>query len=230
MHIAMWSGPRNLSTALMYSFAQRADTRVIDEPFYAAFLERTGATHPMRSEVLQAQSSDPADVIQSLLSEGLTPNVYSKQMAHHMVEGVPLDWVSECTNVYLLRHPARVIASYQRLNNMPTRMDLGAAKLGEIYARWPGPVIDSKDIKTRPREILSRLCAELGLAFDLAMLTWDSGGRPEDGIWAKHWYANVHKSTGFVGTEEEPLPVITGDIYEEALDVYQTMSEKALKL
>ena len=237
LRIAMWSGPRNLSTAMMYAFAQRSDTSVVDEPFYAAYLSATGLTHPMTEEILAAQPVDPAEVSAACL--GPVPEgcgvFYQKQMAHHMVDGFPLDWLQGVRNVFLIRHPARVVASYARKREDPTLEDIGfiqqAALYDHVKAMGQNPiVIDSFDIRQDPERLLGLLCAELGLTFDPAMLHWAPGGRPEDGVWASHWYGAVHRSTGFEGAEG-PLPTLTdtyAEVAEAALPFYLRLRSEAL--
>lgn len=234
MRIAMWSGPRNLSTAMMYAFAQRPEFAVRDEPFYAAYLAATGLHHPMRDEILAAQPTDPAQVAADCagpLPAGAA-HLYMKHMAHHMIAGFPLDWARGCVNVFLIRHPARVVASYARKREGPTLEDLGflqQARLFDMVADWLGAapvVIDSADIRADPARALTALCRAVGLDFDPAMLTWPSGGRPEDGVWARHWYGAVHRSTGFEDPEG-PLPELAGDyaaLAEAALPQYERLA------
>lgn len=238
MKIAMWSGPRNLSTAMMYSFAQRPGFAVWDEPFYAPYLAATGAPHPMRDRIVAAHETDPAKV--AARCAGPLPagarHLYMKHMPHHMLEGFPLDWARGCENVFLIRHPARVVASYARKLEGPTLADIGTvqqARLFDTVADWTGRapvVIDSADIRANPRAALTGLCAALGLPFDPAMLTWPAGGRPEDGVWAAHWYGAVHRSTGFEDPEG-PLPDLTGAyaaLAEQALPHYERMARHRL--
>lgn len=205
MRIAMWSGPRNLSTAMMYSFGARADFSIMDEPFYAAFLEATGNDHPMRDEILTHHETDPEAVARSCLSPQSTPHLYMKHMPHHMIDGFPLDWAADCINVHLIRHPARVIGSYAAKWENLTLEQIGFARQTAIFERLGGFVIDSFDIRENPEKALRRLCSAIDLNFDPAMLRWPEGPRAEDGIWAAHWYGAVHRSTGFAGAEG-PLP------------------------
>ncbi|MEM0948760.1 MAG: HAD family hydrolase [Pseudomonadota bacterium] len=234
MRIAMWSGPRNLSTAMMYAFAQRTDCAVWDEPFYAAYLRATGANHPMRDSVLASHEGDPARVAAACsgpIPEGCA-QFYMKHMAHHMVDGIPLDWAEECLNAHLIRHPARVVASYGAKRAQMTLEDIGFPQQVEIYRRLGGIVIDSFDIRANPGRALDALCAALGLSFDPAMLQWPAGGRPEDGAWAAHWYGAVHRSTGFAGAEG-PLPKLDGaaaELAREAMPHYDAMRAEALAI
>jgi len=235
MRIAMWSGPRNLSTAMMYAFGNRLDCAVCDEPFYAAFLAATGLEHPMRDAVIAAGETDPAAV--AALCTGPVPagkpHFYQKHMAHHMIGGFPRGWMAEVANVFLIRHPARVVASYVRKRERPTLDDLGVRQLVELHdhARALGqspPVVDSADIRADPGAALSRLCDRIGLPFDEAMLCWPAGGHPGDGAWAPHWYGAVHRSTGFDGPEG-PLPDLPGDygdLARAAMPFYEALRSR----
>jgi hypothetical protein len=227
MNIAMWSGPRNLSTAMMYAFAQRADCTVVDEPFYAAYLTASGLTHPMHDAILAAQPTDAARVAAVCSSSGSRPVFYQKHMTHHMLPGFPRDFLPACANVFLIRHPARVIASYAAKRENPTLMDLGFVQQADLFdqvAQNMGaapPVIDSGDIRAQPKQSLTRLCDTLGIPFDPAMLHWTAGPKPYDGVWAPHWYGAIHRSTGF-DAAEGPLPDLPPDL--------QRLSDAALPL
>jgi hypothetical protein len=225
MRIAMWSGPRNLSTAMMYSFAARADFSVMDEPFYAPYLHATGQDHPMRAEILAAHETDPRAVARACLGETDRPHLYMKHMPHHMVAGFPLDWAADCVNVHLIRHPARVIASYAAKREAVTLDQIGYVQQTALYKRFGGIVIDSFDIRENPEKALIRLCSAIDLPFDPAMLSWPAGPHPADGIWAAHWYGAVHRSTGFAGAEG-PLPNVDPrhqDLLEQAMPHYERM-------
>ncbi|MEQ9260264.1 MAG: HAD family hydrolase [Roseovarius sp.] len=208
MRIAMWSGPRNLSTAMMYAFAARGDCAVVDEPFYAAYLARTGLNHPMREEILASQPQEPEEVIGALLGPvpGKKPHFYQKHMTQHMLPEISRGWIGDVTNVFLIRHPARVAASFSAKYEAPTLADIGFVQQFELYeqlkreAKSP-VVIDSADIRRDPERMLRRLCEAIGLAWTPAMLSWPEGGHPDDGIWAAHWYEAVHRSTGFAPAE-----------------------------
>ena len=232
MRIAMWSGPRNLSTAMMYSFASRSDFAVWDEPFYAAYLEATGIDHPLRDEVLAVHERDPVRVAERCLGAipGGKAHFYMKHMPFHMMDGFPLDWAEECVNVHLIRHPARVVASYVAKRENPTMRDIGFEEQTALFERLPGPVIDSADIRRDPEGMLKKLCAEIGLPFDPGMLAWEAEPRDFDGTWAPHWYGAVHRSTGFAGAEG-PLPELSGEaatLAAEALPHYENLREVAL--
>ncbi len=230
MRIAMWSGPRNLSTAMMYSFGSRADFSVMDEPFYAPYLAKTGFDHPMRDEIVASHETDPDKVGLACMAQG-TPHLYMKHMPHHMCEGFPMGWADDCVHIHLIRHPARVIASYAAKREAPTLDDIGFVQQSQIFARLGGLVIDSTDIRADPEGMLRKLCDAIGLPFDPAMLRWPAGPRPEDGIWAAHWYPAVHASTGFAGAEG-PLPE-TGPklapVLAEAMPYYEEMHARRMR-
>ena len=237
MRIAMWSGPRNLSTAMMYAFGARADCAVVDEPFYAAYLLKTGLAHPMRDAIIASQPQDP-DVVAARLC-GPVPDgrvhFYQKHMTQHMIKGMPRDWMREVTNVFLIRHPARVAASFSAKYDNPSLADIGFQQQAELYegliALGEAPVvIDSADIRRDPAGMLQRLCAALGLEWDPAMLSWPRGGHASDGVWAAHWYGAVHRSTGFAAAEG-PLPELTpaqADLAAAALPFYERLAEAKL--
>ena len=233
----MWSGPRNLSTAMMYAFAQRADFAVVDEPFYGPYLRLTGLDHPMRDAILQSRPEDGFEVEQSLL--GPLPNgkthAYHKHMCQHMIDGIPRGFIGECINVFLIRHPARVVASFAKGYPDLTADDIGfEAQVGlfdHVRSLGQSPVvIDSADIRNTPHRMLQKLCDAVGLAFDPAMLRWPAGPKPFDGAWAPHWYKSVHQSTGFAGPEG-PLPGLSGtlsDLVARTLPAYRKL--EAVKL
>ena len=234
MKIAMWSGPRNLSTAMMYSFAARGDCAVVDEPFYGAYLKATGLDHPMAAEVIASQSQEPDTVAAECV--GAIPQgqslFYQKHMTLHMIPGFGRDFMRQLTNVFLIRHPARVVASYAKKREGPTLADIGFVQQGELFdevANWLGHaplVIDSADIRENPTRALSRLCAALGIPFTNAMLRWPVGPKPYDGVWAPHWYNAVHKSSGFEDPEAA-LPDLPSDyakLVEQAMPHYERLA------
>jgi hypothetical protein len=236
MIIGMWSGPRNLSTALMYSFAARGDCEVRDEPFYAAYLAATGLDHPMRAEVLASQSTDPVKVISACLTPGAAPLTYQKHMTQHMLPGIRRDWLAGLRNVFLIRHPARVVASYAAKRENPSADDLGFRQQAELFDLcvangWAPVVIDSTDIRRDPRAALRALCEAIGIGWTDRMLSWPAGGHPDDGVWARHWYGAVHRSTGFEAAEGLP-PDLTGpgaDLADAAMPHYERLKAVALK-
>lgn len=232
MIIACWSGPRNLSTAMMYAFAARGDCAVVDEPFYAAYLARTGLAHPLREEILASQPQDPEVVIAACQRPAPGHSLtYQKHMAQHMIPGIRRDWLGGLSNLFLIRHPARVVASYSAKRERPNLSDLGFLEQVQLYEQCLAEgltpvVIDSADIRRAPEEMLRRLCAALGIGFTPRMLRWPAGGRPEDGVWAPHWYGAVHRSTGFAPAEG-PLPRLDGAaarLVEEALPLYERLA------
>jgi hypothetical protein len=218
---------------MMYAFGTRDDFAAWDEPFYAAYLAATGLDHPMKAEVIAAGETDPAKVAAALA--GPVPDRkkhwYQKHMAMHMIAGFPLDWAEGCVNVHLIRHPARVIASYSEKRESPTLDDIAFRQQAELYARFPGPVLDSADIRANPMKMLEKLCAEIGLDFRQSMLSWLRGAKPFDGAWAPHWYNAVHRSTGFAGAEGD-LPELKGreaDLARAALPYYEELAALRLK-
>jgi hypothetical protein len=231
--IAMWSGPRNMSTTMMRSFGARTDCVALDEPFYASWLVAAGETHPMQAEILASQPNDPASVAEVLL--GLLPDgktlQYQKHMTHHMLEDFPLDWVAACDHAFLIRHPARVIASYTRKMEALSLEAIGFPQQARLFDEMKArtgkapPVVDSDRILENPHAVLSRLCAALDITWDESMLSWTPGPKPEDGAWAPHWYDAVWKSEGF-GAEAGPLPQLSGQaakIEKEALAIYERL-------
>lgn len=212
--IAVWSGPRNLSTALMRSFGARPDTTVVDEPLYAAYLASTGLTHPMREQVLASQPTDWRQVVEQLLGPWPTPVCMQKQMAHHLLPDQDWRWLAQVHNVLLLRHPRRVVASYARKRAQVAVEDLGyhqqLAILDWLEAHdQPVWAVDAEAIQRAPANELQRLCDQLGIPWTDAMLRWPSGAHAEDGVWGVHWYASVRASTGF--TAPPPMPDDLGD-------------------
>jgi len=214
LRIAMWSGPRNISTAMMRAFENRADTAVVDEPFYAAWLLRSGADHPMREEILAAHPTDPSQVIAGLV--GPVPGgrrvFYQKHMAHHMTPDMDLEWMAACANVFLIRSPVEVLASYAVRRPDVTLDDIGVVQQCNLFEREadrlgvPPPVIESAYVLADPAQALSALCAKVGLDFDPAMLAWPAGPRDSDGVWAPAWYDAVERSTGFAPPRPPATP------------------------
>ena len=238
MRLAVWSGPRNLSTALMYSFAARGDCAVWDEPFYASYLAATGIDHPMREEVMAAGECDPAEVARACAgpTPGGAPLFYQKHMTLHMVAGFDRGFMGECVNVFLIRHPARVVASYSAKRESVTLDDLGFTQQADLFdevadASGEVPVVvDSSDIRADPAGVLARLCAAVGVDFTERMLRWPTGGNASDGVWAPHWYGAVHRSSGFDGAEG-PLPELAGeaaDLVARSLPSYERLSAHAI--
>lgn len=219
IRIAMWSGPRNLSTAMMRSFSSRADTFVSDEPFYGCFLKATGLDHPMREEVIASMDCDWGRVKEAL--RGGAPDGsaiwYQKHMWHMMVGPVGYEDFAGFRHSFLIREPERMIASYLKKRESARFEDFGLLKQSEFFDReaqrlgHAPPVVDSNDVLADPRTVLSKLCEALAIPWDPAMLSWDPGRRATDGIWAAHWYNAVEKSTGFGTPETEPVDLSDED-------------------
>lgn len=205
----------------------------VDEPFYGAYLAEGGVDHPLRDETMTSMECDPARVVEGLRRFEM-PHQYEKHMPHHMLDGFPLDWMEEVAHVFLLRHPARVLASYLQKREAPSAENLGFTQMQAIYARasvFGTPVvIDSADIRADPERALMALCAAIGLPFDPAMLSWPAGPKPFDGAWASHWYDAVHRSTGFAAAEG-PLPAVPDayrDMVGHALQTYERLAAQKL--
>ena len=215
----MWSGPRNLSTAMMRSFGNRADTFVSDEPFYGCFLEASGAPHPMRDEVIAAMDCDWSRVARTISGPvpGGRPIWYQKHMWHHMVGPIGYGDFEGFTHAFLIREPAGMIASYLHKREAAAFADFGLDRQADFFAREADrlghapPVVDANDVRADPEGTLTALCGRLGIPFDPAMLSWPPGRRATDGPWAPHWYRAVEASTGF--GPPEPVPT---DLPDEA--------------
>jgi hypothetical protein len=232
--IAMWSGPRNMSTAMMRSFGSRSDTFVSDEPFYGCFLKAAGADHPMRDEVIAAMDCDWRSVMESL--RGPVPDGssvwYQKQMWHHMVGPIGHDDFAGFTHAFLIREPERMIASYLRQRERAAFADFGLERQAEFFeleadrlGRAP-PVVDANDVLADPAGVLSKLCEALDIPWDPVMLHWAPGRRATDGPWAPHWYAAVEASTGFGAPETEAidLPGEARRVADECRPYYERLA------
>jgi hypothetical protein len=239
--VAMWSGPRNISTAMMRSFENRSDCAVIDEPFYAAYLADTGLDHPGRSQVLASQSQDWRMVADALCSEEPAPVYYQKHMTQHILPAMDLTFTEQFTNCFLVREPRRIIASYARVREEFTLNELGFAQQAALFERECDrlgavpPVLDADLTLGNPRGVLTQLCARLSLPFDEAMLSWPAGPRASDGVWAPHWYSSVWSSTGFAappaveGGEPVTLSAAQERLCAEAERTYRRMLTHALR-
>jgi hypothetical protein len=235
VRIAMWSGPRTLSTATMRAWENRPDTVVVDEPLYAYYLAATGLDHPGRDAVLAGQPTDWRTVVRSL-TEGELPDgatiSYQKHMTHHVLPEIDLGTLEGLTHAHLIRDPRRVLASYAKVRDHPTPADLGLARQTELHRRFGGPVIESDDLLRDPEGVLRRLCAALGVPFDAAMLSWPPGPRPTDGVWAPYWYASVEASTGFGpwrGDDVPELPDHLAALAEQCRPFYDELAAQALR-
>ena len=235
LRINCWSGPRNISTALMYSFRQRTDTTVVDEPIYSHYLEVSGRNHPGRNAVLTDQDSNGARVVEEvILGHYETPVVFFKQMCHHLV-GLDRSFLGSCHNILLIREPRQVLRSHSV--NLPDvkvtdiGLDVQVDLLETILANGDRPlVVDSAVLLRDPGAVLAKVCQGLGLPFEEAMLSWPAGPKPEDGVWARHWYQNAHRSTGFEagipGTGS--LPDRLEAVLAEAQPLYDRLAEFSL--
>lgn len=214
IRIAMWSGPRNISTAMMRAFENRPDTAVSDEPFYAAYLAETGLDHPMRDAVLASQPTDWRAVAAAMAGEapGGARIWYQKHMTHHMLPGFGLDWAGDCRSAFLIRAPEAVLASYTVRRGEVTLDDIGFVQQRALFEREADrlgaapPVVEGRDVLDDPRGTLGRLCAALDIPFDDHMLAWPAGRRDSDGVWAPAWYDAVEASTGFGPPRAEAGP------------------------
>ncbi len=236
--IAMWSGPRNLSTAMMYAFAARGDCAVWDEPFYAAYLRATGIDHPMKEDVIASGLSDPEGVAHACT--GQIPQhqslFYQKHMTLHMIPEFDRGFMHGLTNVFLIRHPARVVASYAKKRESPTLADIGYVQQAELFdevAQWLGHaplVVSAETIRETPKATLQNLCTALNIPFTEKMLHWPAGPKPYDGAWAPHWYNAVHQSTG-LDDPEGPLPTLSPEfqrLADQAQPFYDRLAAHAL--
>jgi hypothetical protein len=215
VRIAMWSGPRNISTALLRSWGSRPDTYVCDEPLYAHYLKATGIEHPGRDEVMAAHETDWRAVVTWLtgpIPEGRAI-FYQKQMAHHLLPEIDRGWIGSLRNAFLIRDPAEMLASLARVLPEPRLEDTGLPQQWELFESILGatgtapPVIDSRDVLQDPKGMLRRLCRALDVPFTDAMLSWEPGPRPTDGVWAGHWYGKVLASTRFQAYRPKPEPL-----------------------
>ena len=229
----MWSGPRTVSTALMRSFGNRPDTVVADEPLYAFYLAKTGISHPGRDEILASMPDDWQVVLDYLTTAPLPAGksvYYSKHMTHHLLPEVDRAALAPLRHAYLLRDPAELLASYAKVRSEPTLADLGIVQQAEIFAAYPGPVIDSRDLLENPEGTLRALCEALGIPFTAAMLRWPPGPRDTDGVWGPYWYENVWRSTGFgpYRAPDEPLPARLAALAERCQPYYQQLHARRL--
>lgn len=241
--INLISGPRNLSTALMYSFAQRKDFTVLDEPFYGYYLANAllETKHPSQKEILETMELKEENVVKSInfdlklpFGQTLDKHIFVKGMAHHYLSAAP-DFILNWENVILIRHPKKLIASFSKVIHTPTLSDIGIKKASELFlflkknGKTP-IVIDSDELLKNPESYLKKLCVLLNINFSEKMLSWKKGGIAEDGVWAKHWYANVHNSEGFVvqNSSSQPLAKHLEPLLEKALPYYETLKNNIL--
>ena len=238
LRLAMWSGPRNISTAMMRAWENREDTTVIDEPFYAHYLLATGVNHPGRDDVIAAQDNDAAEVAAILVGpipDG-KPIWYQKHMTQHMLPDMPLDWLDQVNNCFLIRDPAAVVASFTIQRPDAAAWELGFAQQARLFDHvcdrlgTAPPVIDASDVLKNPAAILGSLCERLGITFSSRMLKWPRGPRASDGVWAPHWYAAVERSTSFAPWREQAvtLSVFQRRLVDECQKHYDKLSPHRL--
>ena len=234
----MWSGPRNISTAMMRAWESRADTRVVDEPFYAHYLARTGYEHPGADEVICCGETDWRAVVRGLVADcGATPIFFQKHMTQHMLAHIDRSWLRQIAHCFLIREPRRMLLSFAKVIPNPRLDQTGLPQQVEIFntvrdaSGAVPPVIAAKDVLLNPERMLRKLCAALDLPFDRAMLRWKAGRRASDGVWAKHWYGAVERSTGFAPYMEDdsPLPAQMNGLLEECQELYEQMSEHCIR-
>jgi hypothetical protein len=239
LRIAMWSGPRNISTAMMRSWGNRPDTFVCDEPFYAYYLKQTRLDHPMAAEIIAQGQTDWREVARWVTGEIPERKTifYQKQMTHHLLPDVDRGWLANVANCFLIRDPREVIVSYLKKNYEPTALDVGFPQQAEIFD-WVRThtsqhplVIDARDVLENPRRVLGLLCEALDVPFSDDMLTWPPGLRATDGIWASHWYTEVATSTSFqkYRPHDEQVPAKLKHVYEECLACYERLYDYRLK-
>ncbi|HET6596477.1 MAG TPA: hypothetical protein VFG81_12700 [Anaerolineales bacterium] len=238
VRICLWSGPRNISTALMYSFAQRDDTVVYDEPLYAHYLSKTPARayHPGAEEVIATMENDGEKVVRDLiLGDQPKPVAFFKHMTHQLYN-LDRDFLSETVNVLLTRDPVDMLPSYAAQVEKPSLQDVGYKLHIELLRQLQSmgqnpPVLDSQQLLLNPKKVLGELCKRIGIPFQEAMLSWKAGARPEDGSWAKYWYTSVHRSTGFgkYSQKSDPFPEALKPLLEECKPYYKQLSALAIK-
>ncbi len=234
--LQLWSGPRNISTAFMYSFAQRNDTTVLDEPLYAHYLKVTGADHPGRNDVLKSQEQDGNKVILEINTGSFNKSIlFCKQMTHHLIN-IDLGLLSNSFNLLLIRNPKQVLHSYAKVIDHPQLSDIGIQQNFDLYHyliknNFHCVVIDSNELLKNPEKLLRTICDEVAIIFDPEMLSWNAGAKKEDGVWAKYWYENVHKSTGFEPFKERETILIPQleSVYLESKPYYDFLYLKSLK-
>ena len=234
--ICLWSCPRNVSTALMYSFAQREDTSVFDEPLYAHYLKVSGAKHPAREEVLRSLDNDGNKVVQEVILQENNKILFHKLMTHFLID-INTEFLSLVTNIIFIRDPKEIIASYSKVIPNPTMEDIGIKKQYELYLdlkkRGKEPIIlDSKYLLQNPGLILKKICLLLEMPFDKKMLEWERGARVEDGIWASYWYKNIHNSTGFFPYTTQTIRLTESNaiLAKECLPYYEFLTAKSIQL
>ena len=235
--IACWSGPRNISTALMRSWSSRSDTKVIDEPFYAYYLKETGLKHPLADKIIQSYPASFNEILENISSKALDqkPIFYQKHMAHHLVNIKNFNFVDRFENCILIRNPKRVIASYTLKNNLINAKELGYHQQNEIISyliqqKRKVIVIDAQSLLQDPKKILKKWCDKINLSFDVKMLKWKKGIYSTDGLWANYWYNSVANTTSF-DKKISQNPIIDKkyiEIYDECMFLYDKMLKMSI--
>ena len=232
-YVAMWSGPRNISTALMRSFENRSDCFVSDEPFYSFFLHKTGLNHPLRNEIIQSGRTNYKQITAYIT--GAIPSSkniwYQKHMAHHLSLNSDIEWVKKMTNCILIRHPKDVISSYVKKNELKSIDQLGYPQQIQIYnflckeTKSIPIIVDAKDLLEDPKSILIKICSSIGIKFSSTMLSWPKGPRKTDGIWGKYWYKKVEQSTGFKSYTKTSPKIDTSymDLYDQCMEHFNIL-------
>ena len=234
--ICLWSCPRNISTALMYSFAQREDTQVFDEPLYAHYLKISGANHPAREEVLQSLENDGSKVVRDVILQKSKKILFHKLMTHFLID-IETTFLERVSNIIFIRNPEEIIASYSKIISNPKLEDIGLKQQYELYLsleeQGNSPIVlNSKQLLQNPELMLNKLCNILEISFDQKMLRWKKGERKEDGIWAKHWYANIHNSTGFLPYAEKEIKLSASNVIlaKKCKPYYEFLIAKSIQL
>ncbi len=235
--LAMWSGPRNISTAMMYAFANRADCEAWDEPFYGFSLKHKGNDHPMRDEIMASMETDWDKLVLKCTTPSPKPLLYQKHMTHHMLAGYDRSFIPLLTNAFLIRDPSRVLASYTQKWADVDLQAIGCVEQAEIFdmvAQKLGhapPVVDSDDVLANPKLVLSSLCTACGIAFDDAMLHWQKGPKTCDGLWASHWYNAAWQSTGFSLAPQKAIALASQlqRIADQAQPYYDRLKAHAIR-
>ena len=239
IRIAMWSGPRNISTAMMRAWESRADTFVIDEPFYAYYLNETNLDHPGKEKVISEGELDVGKISNGLINDesGSCSVYYQKHITHHLLDSIDRSWMKSVKNCFLIRDPKDMILSYSKVHSDLNMHLLGIEEQYEIFeyvrdltGEIP-PVIDSKDVLTNPSDLLRKFCNKIGVIFSEEMLSWPRGARETDGNWGKYWYKNVVNSTGFNSykPKTEEVPEKYRELYAECYLFYEKLYNLRIK-
>jgi len=234
--IAMWSGPRNISTAMMRSWENRSDCEVIDEPFYAYYLKNTQSPHPYFEEILASQSSSYDEVTKQLTDIQTAQIQYQKHMTHHMLEGVVLRWTQHLQHCFLIRDPHEIVNSYTNSRGKCTVEDIGIIRQAQLYKKISAitgkdiPVMDSNAVLSNPHLMITKMCEALSIEFEPNMLSWPQGSRKSDGVWAKHWYHSVEASNGFAKVAAKPFELTKSqlEVVEQVMPYYKQLKEHTI--